>query len=149
MAKDKTKTAVIYARTSGEDAFSIDNQVNECNNYIKQNGFQKLAEFKDNGSGNDLKRQGLKDLIKFAKKNKPDVVIINSVDRLSRNTTDFISTKSLLSGFGIEIVSLIPQEETPTSRFIERIMNATIELDREIRSSKIKQGLALKKARES
>lgn len=90
--------AIIYIRVSSEEqakfGYSLGSQKDLCNQFAKQNGYDVIKEFMDDGfSAKDLNRPALKDLMLFCKKkNKVDALIVWKLDRLCRNMTDYHST---------------------------------------------------------
>lgn len=88
----KTQRAALYARYSSElqSPRSIDDQLALCRDYCKQNGLTVAGEFHDRAlSGASLVgRNGIAKLMEFAQSGKCDVVVVECLDRLSRDLAD-------------------------------------------------------------
>jgi DNA invertase Pin-like site-specific DNA recombinase len=91
-APQKRQRAAIYARYSSElqSPRSIDDQVALCRDYCKQNNFAVVGEFHDRAlSGASLiGREGVAKLMSFAQAGNCDVVVVECLDRLSRDLGD-------------------------------------------------------------
>jgi len=103
----KPKTAAIYARFSSDrqNDRSIGDQVSLCKTYAKREHFEVVQEFSDRAkSGATLfERDGLLELMTAAKARKFDAIIVESLDRLSRDTEDLAGLFKKLTFFGIDL----------------------------------------------
>ena len=98
----------IYTRTARKNTAGIKAQVEMCKQYAKKNGFHVVKVYKDNGkSGTKTKRRALRKLLKKSKKGKFCFVVIYSVDRLSRNMTDYLMLEKQLAKYGVKIISVV------------------------------------------
>ena len=90
MVQKKTKGIVVgYGRKSKEDknakGVSLSNQKTRCAEWAKQNGY-KFVYFEDNNkTGDNLNRQGYKDMTNFVKQNDVKCIVVWKLDRLTRN----------------------------------------------------------------
>jgi site-specific DNA recombinase len=102
--------AAIYARYSTElqSDRSIDDQVADCNRFIDQRGWRTAAIFSDRArsSASTIGRDGLLDLMARARAGDFDVVVVEELDRISRDQEDLAGIYKRLSFLGIDIVSL-------------------------------------------
>lgn len=83
----------IYARVSVESIYtkkeSISNQVDYLIKYAKDNDFEIVDIYQDDGiSGSSLNRDGLNNLLDDMKKEKFNTILVTSVSRFSRNYLD-------------------------------------------------------------
>lgn len=80
-----TKTAAIYARVSTEkqaDGYSLETQIEACQEYANELGFEVVGEFVDKLSGGSFERPELQRAITMA--GKVDALICYVQDRLAR-----------------------------------------------------------------
>jgi site-specific DNA recombinase len=113
------KRAAIYTRVSTEDqsenGTSLDSQLDACRKFALANGWQIVAELKEQGaSGATLARPQLDKLRDLVGDGLVDVVVIYKLDRLSRDTGQMLG---LLKEFGKHNVALksatVQIEDTP------------------------------------
>jgi site-specific DNA recombinase len=104
------KTAALYARFSSDlqKDRSIDDQLAICRQYAEREGLKVVATFTDRAkSGASLfDRDGLIDLVARAKERGFDAVIVESLDRLSRDQEDLAGLFKRLSFHGAEILTV-------------------------------------------
>lgn len=155
---DKSKLVVVYCRVSSkqqvDEGNSLSTQEKNCLKFIN-NSKLTLAEngiFIEKGeSAKDVDRTALKKIIPFIQEHKNvGYVIINKIDRFSRNTADYLAFKATLLKYGVKIVSTTePIEDSPTGRFIETMLVSAAQLDNEIRAERCTDGVkeALKDGR--
>lgn len=92
MVNEKTLKLIGYCRVSTEnqrDEGTIEHQVKDIENYAKQNGYQLIKIFKDNGVSGSLEwhqRKGMLELFNFMSEHRDiDGVLIYRLDRLARD----------------------------------------------------------------
>ena len=87
--------------------------------------------FIDKASGKDTDRRAFKDMMAFVRTG--DVVVVESISRIARNTKDLLSIVSDLTDKDVEFVSLKESIDTttPQGRFVLTIFGALAELERE------------------
>jgi len=106
----------IYARFSSDlqDARSITDQVNLAREHAAQQGWLVVAEFTDAAiSGASMaNRPALKDLIRAAEAGRFDVLLTESLDRLSRDLADSAALHKQLGYWGVRIVTLAAGDVT-------------------------------------
>lgn len=123
------RRAYIYARFSDEDKArnhtdrSIATQVAVCREYAKKNQIQVKAVFADEGkSGTSVKkRKGLQSLLERIKTFPVEFLLVLDIDRLARNTLDYLELKKIFKDAKVDVVSINQPmiDETPTGRMIE------------------------------
>jgi site-specific DNA recombinase len=99
----------VYARYSSDlqDARSIADQLAIARDYAVRQGWQVIAEFKDAAiSGASLhNRPGLQNLMRAAEARHFEVIVTESLDRLSRDLADIAGLHKQLSYWGLRIVT--------------------------------------------
>jgi site-specific DNA recombinase len=104
------KTAVLYSRFSSDlqKDRSIDDQLALCRTLAEREQLNIVATFSDRAkSGATMfERDGLLELMQAAKARKFDVVIVDSLDRMSRDTEDLAGLFKRLKFYGIDIRSV-------------------------------------------
>src|SRR5215471_787791 len=102
-----TTRAVIYARfsTDLQDERSIEDQVALCRDYARRENLHVVAVFDDRArsGASILNRDGLLTLMERAKSNAFDVVVVEALDRLSRDMEDLAGIHKRLTYRGIQI----------------------------------------------
>ena len=105
---DPPQRAVVYARYSNEKLqkeSSIADQLSLARTYAQQQGVSIVREYADKGrtSATMLGRPELMQLMQDAKAHKFDVVIVESLDRLSRDQADIHAINRQLTFHRVEI----------------------------------------------
>jgi site-specific DNA recombinase len=90
-----TLRAAIYARFASERQYcdSLPNQITECQHYIESQGWLSAGTYEDaavSGVSAAATRPAYQRLLRDAKAGAFDVVVVESVSRLSRNVADAI-----------------------------------------------------------
>lgn len=144
----KPMNCLIYTRVSSDEQvsnFSLDTQDEICRNYAKQQGYEVLQVFREEGaSAKTLIRPKLIELLDYARKNKSNVVSVVAyrIDRIARETSDYLAVRKKLLECGIKLESATePTGDSPTDKFIETILAASAELDNSIKAEKSRNGL--------
>jgi site-specific DNA recombinase len=109
MTPKKTRAA-IYARYSSDlqNDRSCDDQFHMARSYAERDGLQVVATFADRArsGASFLDRDGLLDLMQAAKLGRFDVLLVESLDRLSRDQEDLAGLFKRLNFFNVEIRTL-------------------------------------------
>ena len=112
-----TRTAAVYARFSSDlqKDRSIDDQFSLCERYAKREGFEIVARYSDRAkSGASMfDRDGLIDLREAAKRCEFDAILVESLDRLSRDQEDLAGLYKRLKHYGVEILTVNEGVTTP------------------------------------
>jgi DNA invertase Pin-like site-specific DNA recombinase len=102
--------AAIYARYSSDlqDRRSIDDQVAAAQDYAQRKGLVVVGVFKDEAtSGASMhNRPGIKALMRAATERSFDIVLTESLDRLSRSQADIATLYEVLKFLGVGIEAL-------------------------------------------
>lgn len=143
------KNAAIYLRVSTEeqvDNFSLGTQEELCTKEANRRGFDVIEVFREEGRSakNILGRPVLVALLEYCRRNKRqlDAVFVYRIDRISRQTADYLAIRRKLAEFGIALVSATePTGESPTEKLIETMLAGFAQLDNDVRSERAKNGL--------
>ena len=90
-----TLRAVIYCRVSTKEQvqnMSLSTQERECRLFCEREGFEVDVVFREKGeSAKTMKRTVLGELLTYCNENRNDIdhVVVYSVDRFSRDRTDY------------------------------------------------------------
>ena len=101
--------------------------------------------FTDKASGKNTDRPAFVDMMAFVRAG--DVVIVESISRIARNTRDLLAIISRLTEKGVEFVSLKESIDTttPQGRFMLTVFGALAELERENILERQREGIAIAK----
>jgi DNA invertase Pin-like site-specific DNA recombinase len=118
MSTAKIRTAAIYARFSNDELQkqrSIDDQVALCRDVASRQQMKVVATFSDRGksSATLFDRDGLLEMMGAAKAHRFDVVIVESLDRLSRDQEDLPGLFKRLTFFEVEMLTANEGVATP------------------------------------
>lgn len=129
-----------YARVSKDDQ-NLNRQIDQLTAY----GAEKIIQEKFTGTRQ--KRPGITQLLQTIRAH--DVVVVESISRLGRNTLDILNLIQLLYQKQIKFVSLKEQmdTETPTGRAMLQMMSVIAELERNLLADRVKEGIAASRRR--
>ena len=101
-----TKRCVLYTRVSTDekgDGYSLQTQLEKCQEYAAEHGYVVAAEFQDKYTGTELDRPGLNALNEFIDGNAVDFLIVYDIDRLSREVSNQAIIEMEMTNAGVEI----------------------------------------------
>ncbi|MFT8889937.1 MAG: recombinase family protein [Ethanoligenens sp.] len=100
--KEQKKKAWLYCRIDApEDTHGrMKAQKRELLNYAEQMGFEVIGGSEDTGGGLSIERPGLTECLRAAELGKMDVLLAQSLSRLSRDTVDALAFLRELSRAG-------------------------------------------------
>ena len=140
--------ALIYCRVSSME------QVNEGNSLVSQErvlrdlaakrGYEPVVFIEKGESAKTIDRTKLKEMMEYAAKNKKDIgiLLVYKVDRLSRETADYLTLKKCFNQLGINIESATEKlENSPIGRFTETLLAGSAQFDNEVRAERSKNGM--------
>jgi site-specific DNA recombinase len=119
--------AAIYARysTDKQDPRSIEDQVRVCTRLIEQRGVKLTAVFSDAAmSGATAARPGLRQLLAAAQAGEFDILVVESLDRLSRDHADLAWLFRELTFHGVRIVTVADGDVELMHVGVQGLMNA-------------------------
>lgn len=132
--------ALIYCRVSSKrqaiEGSGLDSQEHRCRQYAITNGYEVEAVFPDDvsGGGDFMNRSGMVALLAYlgAKPRENFVIIFDDLKRFSRDVEFHWKLRRELEAHGATIACLnMKLEDTPEGRFVESMMAATGQLERE------------------
>ncbi|AMJ60960.1 recombinase family protein [Bosea sp. PAMC 26642] len=136
------KRAALYARysTENQNDKSIDDQLALCDEYAVKNGYQVVRRFGDaaRSGGSMLNRDGLIDLIASAGRKEFDVVIVEALDRLSRDMEDLAGLHKRFKFAGIDLIAV---HEGKASTVLVGLRGLVGQLFREDGAEKVRRGM--------
>ena len=137
-AKGRETMRVGYVRCSTIEQ----NEARQLKMMEEQNA-EKL--FIDKASGKNTDRKAFKEMMAFVRAG--DMVIVESISRIARNTRDLLSIVSELTEKQVEFVSLKENIDTttPQGRFMLTVFGALAELERENILERQREGIAIAK----
>lgn len=102
--------------------------------------------FVDKASGKNTDRKAFKDMMAFVRAG--DIVIVESISRIARNTRDLLAIVSELTEKEVEFVSLKESIDTttPQGRFMLTVFGALAELERENILERQREGIEIAKS---
>lgn len=120
MAKSTGTRAALYARYSSDiqKDRSIEDQFSLCENFATKEGLTVVATFNDRArtSATMFDRDGLLELRRAAERRDFDVVIVENLDRISRDGEDLAGIYKRFTFYGVEIRTV--NEGTTTSMHV-------------------------------
>lgn len=136
MDAEKISKAAIYTRVSTEDqakeGFSLDAQLEKLRSYCKARDWEIAGEYIDDGySGRNVKRPAYNKMIEEI--NKWDALLVIKMDRIHRNSKNFMMMMEYLKKEGKEFVSMTESLDTSTAmgRFVMDIIQRIAQLESE------------------
>jgi DNA invertase Pin-like site-specific DNA recombinase len=138
--------AALYTRVSTEDqakeGFSLDAQIGRLRSYCEARGWEVYKEYIEDGfSGRDVKRPAYHDLmIDIA---QWDVLLVLKMDRIHRNSRNFMEMMDLLRSHEKEFVSMTESLDTSTAmgRFVVDIIQRIAQLESEQIGERVYAGM--------
>jgi site-specific DNA recombinase len=143
------KKAVIYIRVSSEEQvenFSLKTQEEICRRDAKYKGYEVVEVFKEEGKSAKtiLGRPELLRMLSYCRKNKKEVkgVFVYRLDRMSRQTEDYLALRKRFYAMGIALISASePTGNTPTEKLLETVLASFAQHDNDVRSERTKNGM--------
>ncbi|WP_112662784.1 recombinase family protein [Microvirga flavescens] len=124
------KRAAIYARysTDLQNERSCDDQIALCKRYCEDNGFVVTGIFQDKAkSGASTHgREGLSAMMTGVKKGAFDVVVVEALDRLSRDIADSHTLLKEFNFYGVELYSKNSGKADPLNFMIQSVSNQMV-----------------------
>ena len=110
---------------------------------MEEQGIEKL--FIDKASGKNTDRKAFHEMMDFVRMG--DIIVVESISRIARNTRDLLSIISELTQEGVEFVSLKENIDTstPQGRFMLTVFGALAELERENILERQREGIEIAK----
>jgi site-specific DNA recombinase len=148
LTAQRSHKAIVYVRVSTEEQvenYSLDTQLDICRKEAEKRGMQVVEVFREEGrSAKTANRPELIKLLEFCRKNKKfiDAVIVYRLDRISRQTSDYLAIRKKLSECEIQLISASePTGNSPTEKFVETMLAGFAQMDNDIRSERSRNGM--------
>ncbi|MEX2007310.1 MAG: recombinase family protein, partial [Candidatus Levyibacteriota bacterium] len=143
------KKAIVYLRVSTEeqvDNFSLGSQEEICRKEAEKRGYEIVEVFREEGrSAKNIKgRPVLIGMLEYSRKNKNKIqaLFVYRLDRISRQTSDYLAIRKKLAENGVTIISSTePTGDSPTEKLVETMLAGFAQLDNDIRSERARNGL--------
>jgi site-specific DNA recombinase len=119
--------AIIYARYSSDHQreASIEDQIRICQAHADQHGWEVVATHADRAmSGTSMLRPGYQAVLEQAMKRETEIVLAESLDRLSRDQEETAGLFKRLSFFGVELITIAEGPITELHVGLKGTMNA-------------------------
>jgi site-specific DNA recombinase len=147
--KSEIAKGVVYLRVSTEeqvDNFSLDTQEDICLKEAQRRGIEIVKIFREEGRSAKtiVGRPVLIELLEYCRKNKKtiDAVLVYRLDRMSRQTSDYLAIRKKLAECNITLLSATePTGNSPTEKLIETMLAGFAQLDNDVRSERTKNGM--------
>ena len=149
---NNTKVA-LYTRVSTEDQrnnFSLAAQLELLRKYAADNKYQIFREYVEEGfTGTTGDRPAFQDLVRDAKLQRFELILVYKIDRFYRNTRHLLNLNEELENVGVKIRSATEPIDTSTffGKFVLSLMGSIGQLERDTFLDRSKLG-RLRRARE-
>lgn len=145
----RLENAVVYLRVSTEEQvenYSLDTQKDICTKEAAKRGLEIVEIFREEGRSAKTVtgRPELIRMLEFCRKNKRtiDAVIVYRLDRISRQTSDYLAIRKKLNECEITLISASePTGNSPTEKFVETMLAGFAQMDNDIRSERTTNGM--------
>ena len=128
-----------------KDGNSLATQKRIISDWAKRNDVKVLEWFVEEGeSAKTADRTKLKEMLKYTVQHHEeiDLLLVYKVDRLSRQTSDYLAIKEALSNRGIRVYSVSEQfDDTPIEKAMEGISSIFAQLDNDNRAERCRNGM--------
>ncbi|WP_440265173.1 recombinase family protein [Bradyrhizobium ottawaense] len=142
-SSETRKRGTIYARfsTDLQNERSIEDQLSLCQSYAEREGLIVVSTHEDRArsGGSVMGREGLLQMLDQARERSFDVVIVEALDRLSRDMEDLAGIHKRLSFLGIEIRAV---HEGVVNTVLVGLRGLVGQLYREDNAHKVRRGQA-------
>jgi site-specific DNA recombinase len=146
--REAAQAALIYCRVSDRKqktgGHGLESQEHRCRQYAKERGLSVEMVFPDDitGGGDFMKRPAMRALLAYldSEKERTYVVIFDDLKRFARDTEFHIKLRREFAKRGASVECLnFRFEDTPEGRFIETVIAAQGQLEREQNSRQVVQ----------
>ena len=141
--------ALIYCRVPKKknDFELLNAQQENCLKFANENDINFLCSYWDTGNAKTLNRYGLNQIMKACrdKSNKIKFIIVDRLDVLTNQLSDFLQLRKELDDLGIAILSVMdPNEPGASGKFRQNIIIAISQFNFDRHSELVKAGLRKK-----
>ena len=147
--EQQSEKAIVYIRVSTEeqvDNYSLGTQESICRKEAENRGLSVVQVFREEGrSAKTIAgRPTLIEMLEFCRKHKKEIssVIVYRLDRVSRQTSDYLAIRKKLAECEITLISATePTGDSPTEKFVETMLAGFAQMDNDIRGERARNGL--------
>lgn len=147
--EQQSEKAVVYIRVSTEEQvenYSLGTQEEICRKEAEKRKLEVVKVFREEGrSAKTITgRPTLIEMLEYCRKHKREIgsVIVYRLDRVSRQTSDYLVIRRKLVECEIQLISATePTGNSPTEKFVETMLAGFAQMDNDIRSERAKNGL--------
>jgi len=144
-----SEKAIIYIRVSTEEQvenYSLATQEEICRKEAEKRGIKVAEIFREEGrSAKTITgRPKLIEMLEYCRKHKKEIdyVIVYRLDRISRQTSDYLTIRKKLIECEIKLISATePTGNSPTEKFVETMLAGFAQMDNDIRGERARNGL--------
>ncbi|MDH4468770.1 MAG: recombinase family protein [Bacteriovoracaceae bacterium] len=146
------KYVALYARTSvaGKQEKGLDAQVRALRRYCQEKEITNYAIFEDEGiSGTKDSRPALNKMMQEVMAGRVEKVVVYSFSRYARSTTHLLNALTTFKKVGVSFLSLSENLDTntPLGLTVYTIISALAQLERDLISERVRNGLRAAKER--
>jgi DNA invertase Pin-like site-specific DNA recombinase len=136
------KRAALYMRVSTLDQHP-ETQLYDLRQMAEQRGYRIVESYTDTISGAKARRPGLDAMMRDARRNQFDVVLVWASDRIARSVKHFLEVLDELNRLNIEFIGFREQIDTggPLGRAVVVIIGAIAELERSLIVERVRAGM--------
>ena len=145
--KTATKNrAILYLRVSDPrqvENYSLETQEKACREHCERMGWEVVAVFREEGqSAKTTERTQLKELLRWCRRRRADVMLVYRFSRAARNAADYHTIKALLAARNVEMVSVTETRgDSPAEHLLENVIAAVNQFDNEVRAEQCRNGM--------
>lgn len=143
--------ALLYARVSTADkGQDWQAQLEELRAVAAQRGWQVVGYTYDVTSGTKADRPGLKAILEKCRAGNVDILAATATDRIARSAKNLIDLVDQLDALGVKLACTregAVDATTPQGRAFMQVRAVFAELERNLIAERVREGLAVRKAR--
>ena len=100
------RNVVIMARSATGDNQQLNQQIQDCREFCKENKFNIVKEIKESYNGSSLNRPMIEEILDYIKSNPGQInaIVITRWDKLVRNHSLLIQFQNQMDELGIELI---------------------------------------------
>ena len=138
----------LYARVSKEDGQTPENQLDIIRSLAERRGYEVVAEYVDKASGKDANRPQFAAMMEAACRHDFDAIMAVRMDRIMRSLLHLHEVLQRLDLYGVKLLLTDMELDftTPAGRLTINVLGAVAQWEREIISTRTKEGLQRRRA---
>ena len=139
----------LYARVSTDDkGQDPEVQLGKLRKWAEARKYDIFEEYVDQASGGNPRRPALDLLLADARRHEFDAILITKLDRMMRSTRNLLNVLELLDGYSVALICSDQDIDTksPVGKLLFTVLGAIAEFERDLISSRVKDGMAKAKA---